>query len=180
MQIREVTIQNFRGVRSFGWRPNSPLSCLVGPGDSCKSTILDAIELALGTRWAAFTDVDFTDGDTTQAMEIVVTVGQLPHEALREGRMGMHLRGWRTEIGLQDEPEGDDEPVVTVKLSVDSSLEPAWELITDRQDPRPLSPRDRALFGMVRLGGDADRHLTWGPAEGRRLANAGCRGRARA
>jgi hypothetical protein len=49
-----------------------------------------------------------------------------------------------------------------VKLTIDSSLEPAWELVTDRQDPRSLSPRDRALFGLVRLGGDAERHLTWG------------------
>jgi hypothetical protein len=162
MQVREVTIKNFRGIRSFGWRPTSSLSCIVGAGDSCKSTILDALEMTLGTRWLAVTDVDFTDGDTTQSIEIVATLGQLPPEALRENRMGMHLRGWRLEGGVRDEPEGDDEPVVSVRLTVDSSLEPAWELITDRQDPRSLSPRDRAIFGLVRLGGDAERHLTWG------------------
>lgn len=168
MQIREVTIRNFRGIRSFDWGPTSSLTCIVGPGDSCKSTILDALEFALGTRWVAFTDVDFTDGDTTQAIEIVVTVGQLPQEALRENRMGMHLRGWRPGQGLRDEPEEEDEPVVSVRLSVDSSLEPVWELITDRQDARLLSQRDRALFGIVRLGGDAERDLTW--AHGSALA----------
>jgi hypothetical protein len=161
MQIRKLSIRNFRGVGSFDWEPAPGITCIIGPGDSCKSTILDALELALGTRWTAFTDVDFTAGIADQPIEITVTVGQLPDEALRENRMGLSLRGWRVGQGLQDEPDDDDEPVVSVRLSVDSSLEPAWELITDRQPPRPISPRDRALFGVVRLGGDAERHLTW-------------------
>ena len=85
---------------------------------------------------------DFTDGNTSQPIEITVTVGSLPQEALRENRMGMYLRGWsKKKKVLRDEPHGDDEIVVTVRLTVDSSLEPAWELITDRQEARPLSPR---------------------------------------
>lgn len=162
MQVRELKVRNFRGIRSLDWRPATPLTCVVGPGDSGKSTVLDALEMALGTRWLAVTDADFTDGDTNETIEVQATVGCLPQEALRENRMGMYLRGWRADRGLIDEPAADDEPVVTVRLTVDSSLEPSWELITDRQDPRPLTPRDRALFGLVRLSGDADRHLTWG------------------
>src|SRR5436309_14085353 len=126
MQLRKVVIQNFRGIGSFSWQPSSPLTCIVGAGDSCKSTILDAIEIALTSRWFSFADVDFTDGDTTRAIEILVTVGQLPNEVLRENRMGLHLRGWGKESTLRDEPESDDEAVVTVRLTVDASLEPAW------------------------------------------------------
>jgi len=168
MHIREIVIANFRGIRAFVWQPAAPFTCIVGAGDSGKSTILDAIELALGTRWANFADVDFTDGDTSLTIEITVTVGGLPASALRENRMGMHLRGWRHGRALRDEPEGDDEPVVTVRLTVDASLEPEWELVTDRHEARTLSQRDRALFGVVRLGGDVERHLTW--AQGSALA----------
>ena len=61
MQIRELTIEGFRGINALCWRPSSNVVCLVGPGDSTKTTILDAIELVLGSRWAVpLTDMDFT------------------------------------------------------------------------------------------------------------------------
>jgi hypothetical protein len=42
-------------------------------------------------------------------------------------------------------------------------MEPTWELVCDRnEDPRTLSNRDRALFGLVRLAGEDARHLAWG------------------
>lgn len=64
---------------------------------------------------------------------------------------------------LRDEPEDDDEPVLTVRLTVDATMEPTWELVCDRvEDPRTLSNRDRALFGLVRLAGEDARHLAWG------------------
>ncbi len=154
--------------------PSSRLTCLIGPGDSGKSTTLDAIEAALSPRWQPFTDADFTNCDANSQIDIRVTIGELPSEALRENRMGMHLRGWGAD-GLHDEPEGDDEPVLTVRLTVDNTLEPAWELITDRGDPRPISNRDRALFCVVRLSADVDRHLTF--ANGSALARLSANGR---
>src|SRR3546814_10721620 len=42
-------------------------------------------------------------------------------------------------------------------------MEPVWELVCDRsEEPRTLSNRDRALFGLVRLAGEDARHLAWG------------------
>jgi len=50
--------------------------CLIGPGDSTKSTILDAIDFALSSRWKIdFDDSDFFNGDTSQETLITVTVG---------------------------------------------------------------------------------------------------------
>jgi hypothetical protein len=45
-----VKIDNFRGIRKLRWAPNAKMNCLIGPGDSTKTTILDAIELALNPR----------------------------------------------------------------------------------------------------------------------------------
>lgn len=162
MQVRELHIENFRGITRLAWTPGGTLVAIIGPGDSRKSTILDAIEAALSSRWFPFADADFPQCDTSKALEIRVTVGELPAEALCDKRFGLHLRGWTTSGELRDEPDDDDEEVVTVRLTVDSSLEPAWELVTDRGEPRPLSQRDRALFGIARVGGDVERHLTWG------------------
>jgi len=53
--------------------------------------------------------------------------------------------------------------VLTVRLTVDATLEPVWQIVCDRADePRTISNRDRALFGLVRLAGDDARHLAWG------------------
>lgn len=162
MQVRELHIENFRGITRLAWKSGGTLVAIIGPGDSRKSTILDAIEAALSSRWFQFADADFPQCDTSKALEIRVTVGELPAEALCDKRFGLHLRGWTKAGDLRDEPDEDDEEVVTVRLTVDSSLEPAWELVTDRGEPRPLSQRDRALFGIARVGGDVERHLTWG------------------
>ncbi len=162
MQIRELTIRNFRGIERLSWQPTASLVCLLGRGDVGKSTVLDAIELALSPRSPAITDLDFLGADTTKLLEVLVTVGELSEDALEDGRFGLYLRGWQTTGGVRDEPKADDEPVVTVRVQVDASLEGEWTLHTERQAPKVLSPRERALFGLVRLGSEVEKHLTWG------------------
>jgi predicted ATP-dependent endonuclease of OLD family len=44
MQIRNVQIQRFRGIKSLDWCVDGQIICLIGPGDSTKSTILSAID----------------------------------------------------------------------------------------------------------------------------------------
>jgi AAA domain, putative AbiEii toxin, Type IV TA system/AAA ATPase domain len=163
MKIREIEIRNFRGLKRLAWRPTEGLVCLIGRGDVGKSTVLDAIEIALSPRSRQIADTDFLDADTTKSIEIEVTVGELPEVALEDGRFGLHLRGWQKNgKGLRDEPQDDDESVVTVRVVIDGSLEGEWALHTDRQGQRTLSPRDRTLFGVVRLGPEIEQHLTWG------------------
>jgi hypothetical protein len=163
MQIRHLKIKNFRGIAYMAWSPRDPFCCLIGAGDSGKSTILDAAEAALNSRWFSFSESDFLACDTSNNIEIEVTVGELSKALKSDDRFGLYIRGW-TEVGaLRDEPEGADEPVLTVRLSVDATLEPIWEMICDRvETARTISNRDRALFGLVRLAGDDARHLAWG------------------
>ncbi|WP_268877133.1 ATP-binding protein [Derxia lacustris] len=42
-----MQICNFRSVKALAWAPSAGINCLVGSGDSGKSTILDAIDLCL-------------------------------------------------------------------------------------------------------------------------------------
>lgn len=163
MQVRQITVAHFRGIELLDWKPAESFCCLIGPGDSGKSTVLDAVEAALSSRWFAFTESDFLACDTSRPIVIEVTVGELSKALKSDERLGLYVRGWTSAGELHDEPEDDDEPVLTVRLTVDASMEPVWELICDRVDnPRTLSNRDRALFGLVRLAGEDARHLTWG------------------
>ncbi len=166
MRIRHVAIRNFRGIAEMSWSPAGLISCLVGPGDSTKTTILDAIEYALSPRWnIPFADVDFHNADVTQPISIEVTVGDVPPALLTEDKFGLCKRGWHPENGLIDEPEEEDgqcDAVLTVALRVDSSLEPEWSVVSNRDpDGRTLSWRDRARLGMVRLGAEIDREFSW-------------------
>jgi hypothetical protein len=163
MQIRQLKIQNFRGIASLTWAPRDAFCCLIGAGDSGKSTILDAAEAALNSRWFSFSESDFLACDTSSTIEIEVTVGELSKTLKSDERFGLYIQGWTSGGELRDEPEDDDEPVLTVRLTVDATLEPVWELVCDRvETPRTISNRDRALFGLVRLAGDDARHLAWG------------------
>lgn len=163
MQIRQVKVERFRGIKKLDWRVDGQLICLIGPGDSTKSTILSAIEYALSPRWKIdFNDSDFYNGDPDEPFLITVTVGDLPEELKSDSKLGTELRGWNKVDGLHDEPSEDDEHVVSIELRVDKSLEPRWSVVNDRKpEGRPLSATDREALGLVRIGEFIDYHLTW-------------------
>lgn len=164
MRVRHLSVRNFRGIRELDWAINSDMICLIGPCNSCKSTILDAIECALSPRWnLAFTDDDFYQGNTEQPIIIQVTLEQPPKKLLSEAAFGLYARGWRKEEQrIVDEPTDDSEIVLTVQLRVDGSLEPEWHVVADRHvEGKPISARDRELLGMSSLGDYVDRDLSW-------------------
>lgn len=141
--------------------------CLVGPGDSTKTTILDAIELALAPRWPIqFSDIDFYDCECKpdSPIEIEVTVGELPDDLLRQDKFGLLQRGWESKRKeFRDDPEDDCEGVLTVKLSVDDSLEPEWNVVKPSNgDTKKIGWRERQKLGVVRLGTRVEQHLSWG------------------
>src|SRR2546428_810527 len=67
MKIRKIEVDRFRGIQNLDWDVRDYFICLVGPCESTKSTILDAIDLALSTRWnVQFDDTDLHHGNTDQ------------------------------------------------------------------------------------------------------------------
>ncbi len=163
MQIRHIAISRFRGIRSLDWHVDGRLLCLVGPGDSTKTTILDAIEFALAPRWyVPFSDADFYNADTKEPFSILLTIGELPEELMVDDKCGLYLRGYRSGEKINDDPEDGWEAVITVRLQVTSDLEPQWELVKESNpEVKSLSWRDRERLGVARLGDEIERHLTW-------------------
>jgi hypothetical protein len=163
MRIHYLQVHHFRGIEHLDWKVRGNFVCLVGPGDSTKSTVLDAIEFALLPRWnPSFDDTDFNGTDTSKPISITVTVGDLPQEFMDEDQFGLELRGWSETDGLHDEPLEGDAPVLSIRLVVDESLEPKWTVVNDRKpDGRTISHKDRERLGMARLGSSFDWHLSW-------------------
>lgn len=166
MIIAQISIQYFRGIKSLNWSPSANLNCLIGPGDSCKTTVLDAIEIALMPRYG-FTgsDPDLFNCDPANEPNIKVTLIDLPEEFLTEQKYGLHLRGWNeSDRRINDEREDNDLEALTVQACLDpDSLEWRWEILNDRvgDDPPRFGFKDARTIGPNRLGEYADRHLSW-------------------
>lgn len=166
-RIRKIEIRNFRSVRSMDWCPVEGVNCLIGPGDSGKSTILDAVDLCLGARRnLAVADTDFFELDVTQDIGIALTLGALPDALKNIDTYGEYLRGFDVATGnVEDEPRKGLETVLTLKLTVKADLEPVWALYSDRTatvDPiRGLAWKDRMALAPARLGNHPSSNLSW-------------------
>lgn len=158
--IRQLEIQNFRVVRKLKWSPSPGLNCLIGPGDTGKSTVLDAIDLALGARRSyAFNDADFFQMNVASPIIITVTLGELDDELLNIEKYGLFLRSYNADnqqIGDEPQPGDGCETVLTIKLVVDSDLDPDWRLFSERAEAegieRRLPWKHRELVSPARLG----------------------------
>lgn len=167
MKIRRIKVQNFRGIKTLDWSlPDEKMFCLIGRGDSTKTTILDAIRCVFNPQWnLPFNDSDFHLCNTESAIEIEIIIGDLLAEFCSEKKYGAHLRGWKkTTFYLNDEAEDDDELVLSVRLSVAKDLEPKWRVITDRNpDGVDFKSADRAKVSVGLIGSYSEKQLTWAP-----------------
>jgi hypothetical protein len=169
VHIAALRVVNFRGIRELTLVPHRGVNALIGPGDSCKTTILDAIDLLLAERQSVtFDDLDFYDGNPANAIRICACIAGLPTDYLREDRYGLYLSGWNpTTLKWHPEPAENNGigPVLTLELTVDETFEPIWSiLLGSAPDDKSKRVRfnDRKEMAPARLGAYADRHLSWG------------------
>ena len=80
MRIRHLSVRNFRGIRELDWPvPDRNVMCLIGRGDSTKSTILEALRRVFHPQWnLSFDDADFHLCDPANPITIEVVLGRLP------------------------------------------------------------------------------------------------------
>jgi predicted ATPase len=162
-KIHNLSISNFRGIQFFSQGFNSNFICLIGRGDSGKSTIIEAIACVLSPNWnLSFFDNDFYKCDTSKSIQIEVTLRDVPNELLLENKYGLYVRGLTKTGEVVDELEDDQESVLTIRLEVQKDLEPEWNVITGREiEPKHISANDRSMLGVFLVSDYLDRHFTW-------------------
>ena len=118
--IRKIEITNFRCLKSFEWDPLPGINELIGPGDSGKSTILDAIDYCLGARRnLQLADTDFNCLDVSQPINITITLGKLNDALMSIEAYGPYLRGFNAATGeIAEEPDTSLETVLTLQMVV--------------------------------------------------------------
>jgi putative ATP-dependent endonuclease of OLD family len=168
--LRKLEICNFRGIQTLNWNPSPGINALIGPGDSCKSTILDAIDWCLGARRSLLVgESDFFQLDTSNPITIIATVGHLPDELKSLTRYGEYLKGFNLENGeLYDEPAHEYDVVLQLALRIEQDLEPQWYVLprsTHADLPIESLPRvpwsHRQLLSPSRIGSNSVHHLSW-------------------
>jgi putative ATP-dependent endonuclease of OLD family len=165
--VRSLLVENFRCIKSLSWLPEAGVNCLVGPGDSGKSTVIDALDFCIGARRSLqLTDADFHEANTGNSIKIQVTLGALPDELKNFDIYGIYLQGFDRATGrIEPEPRKTLETVLTVQLLIQDDLEPQWTLVSERAMAqgltRSMSWKDRQLISPTRLGIYNDVNLTW-------------------
>ncbi len=161
-RVYELKINNFRGIKSFSQKFNKHFNCILGRGDSCKTTILDAIAYVLSPSWnPSFYDSDFYGGNPNDLIVIEASLVTVPNELINEDKYGLYIRGLDNNGNIQDEVQTDHEKIMTVRLEVGKDLEPQWYVISNRQDPMRMPSVDRAKLNVFMVSDYIDRHFSW-------------------
>lgn len=165
-KIHTLKIANFKGILKFEHVFGmTDFVCLIGRGDSGKTTILEAISMVLSPSWnLSFYDTDFYNGNVEIPIEIEVSLFDLPKALIQETKYGLFIRGLDKSTNvIYDEINDDHEIILTIKLKVEKDLEPKWYVINDRvrQEPIEIKAYDRASLNVFLVSDYIDRHFSW-------------------
>lgn len=159
--LHSIKISHFRGIKEFSQAFKDGLICIIGRGDSGKSTLLEAISYVLSPNWnLIFYDSDFYQCNTEIPIIIEATLTNIPNELLKDSKFGLHIRGINNQNEIEDEIEDECKPALTIRLQVDANLEPIWNVINSKQEPVIISANDRARLNAYVITDYSDRHFS--------------------
>jgi len=167
MKLRKLIIKNFRGIRELEWLPeDDELICLIGHGDSTKSTILQAIEYLLYPRYylqLSDTDFYYCDPDS-YPISIEAILGDLPESITNDDFLNAHFVFWdkTTKTLSSSELHETDDKSIKISLDVDYSLEPIWNVVGESGVPEEIRHKKREKLNMMRLDSSSERDFKWG------------------
>lgn len=163
-KLFHLHIENFRGIEKFDHTFSDGMTCIIGRGDSGKTTILDAISYVLSPLYSIpFTDSDFHNCDVETPIKIEATLTGLTDEILR--KVGDRIIGVKNGVIITSmvNPEAQDgiTDAITIQLKVEKDLEPEWYLLSaDGIEPKPIRASERELFNCFYISEYNDRHFT--------------------
>lgn len=169
-KIHTLKIKNYRGIKEFEqiFGDTKNFICLIGRGDSGKTTILQAINVVLSPNWNyTFNDTDFFNGNVENPIEIEVSLHNVPSELLIDSKYGLYKRLLISDGNIIDdltqEDSEDNKDILTIKLKVEKDLEPKWFITNNRENQEDIEIRssDRAKLNVFLVSDYVDKHFTW-------------------
>ena len=162
--LYHLKVSHFRGLECFEQTFGKGITCIIGRGDSGKSTILDAISYVFSQSWSVhLNDSDFYGCDTDMPIVIEGTVLDVPAELI--DKYGNHIRGLRGDGVLIDDMESSGaanaQTALTVQFKVGKDLEPVWSVISNNgEEPSLIKATDRGKLNVFAVSDYTDRHFS--------------------
>ena len=164
-KIIKLKVSNYRCIQNFEQTfKNQNFICLIGRGDSGKSTLLKAISLVLSPNWnLTFLDSDFFNGNIENPIEIEISLIDFPESFLLEEKFGLYISGYDKDTGeIHNEIHDSHEKVLTIRLTVDKDLAPDWRIVNFRSNETvEIKSRDRAKLNTFLVADYIDKHFSW-------------------
>ncbi len=185
-RIQKLTINNFRGIESFHWKPNPSFNVIIGGGDNGKTTILESLALLFSPSnslvlsesdyWLNNTDLEF-------CIEAVVYIPSI--DALANQSKFNWPWEWNGDDAVltpvDPEIEGDCIPVYKFRVRGTSDLELIWEIVQPDNSVNHLSVGIRRKIGLVKLNSDEsndkDFRLVYGSSLDKLIGDSSLRAR---
>jgi putative ATP-dependent endonuclease of OLD family len=152
MRLRRVSITRYRGIEWIEIIPG-PRNVILGPQNSGKSTVLEALDLLLhhgfGRPRQPPTEIDYFQRAVEDGFEIEAVIGDLTNAFRAE--VAPHLEGWKSDPGeVVPDTDGDDiEDVVRVRVRGTHELTLVHEFAKPEAEGEFFNPARRIQVGWV-------------------------------
>lgn len=154
MHIKRLRIRGYRCLDAFEWHPQPGMNCLVGPGDSGKSTVLSAISLLLAPyHIGSASEFDYHKRNLATGFEIEACLGGLDLRALSVNGPPP-LRGWKDGALVPLPDEEGAEPVILCRVRGTPDLEVVHEMPVEGEQGMSFSVPLRKKLFLTRLAGE--------------------------
>ena len=152
MQIRRLTLENFRSVERLEWTPAPGVNCLIGPADSGKTTLLDAIALLLAPyAMEVANELDYRDRDINRGFRIEAVLCGVRDEPLIQQRHIPPLRGWKDGALTALPDEDGAEPALVCEVVGNTNLDLTYSILPLDGDPVAFTPSLRRELALARI-----------------------------
>jgi putative ATP-dependent endonuclease of OLD family len=181
--IKRLTIERFRGIKSLTWQPDPRVNIVLGGGDAGKTSILEAIALLFSpsTNYT-LADTDYWERDVDKEFVIdalVALADWVPVNQQRKMHWPWQWNGKEVHAAVPD--GGDATTVYWFRVRGTTELELSYEVVQPDGETESLTATLRRQIGLVRLSGDdrndRDLRLVQGSALDRVLDDKGFRAR---
>jgi len=146
--IRALQIVNFRNLEAFTWQPTATVNVLLGPGDSGKTNVLQA--LSLFARFRPLSEFDYFRRNVAAGFKIEIVVTGFTLSNLATEKSQLPIRGW-WESALTPLPENGAEPALVFRASGTPTMELEYNTVSESGDVYYLSAALRQQLGILSL-----------------------------
>jgi putative ATP-dependent endonuclease of the OLD family len=185
--IRRLSIERFRSIKSLCWCPTQGVNFILGGGDVGKTTILDAIALLLSpTNPSVVPDTDYCGRTEKDGFVIDALLSLPPESNINQSLKPSWPWDWNGQEPTVPSIEADtgsvhNDPVYWLQVTGTEDLELIYEIKQPDGKTDSLPVALRRQIGLVRLSGDDrnDRDLRFvqGSALDRLLSDKALRSR---